>query len=246
SIGKLVQADGGGALAEELRTLNEEYADVEGRVREIDDQVTAIGDDGPTEDEVRDALQKLDPVWDELFPAERERIVRLLIKEAILSANGLDIGVRTNGLRFLATELANGPQTEAAEDGATITVHVPMTFKVRGGRKEIILPPDANTTPDVGPRRPIVVALARAYKWQKLLDTGEAGSIDVLAQKYDVDRSYVSRILNLAGLAPDIVERILRGDEPEGISLRNLQKGPLVCWWRQRQQWLGIKQSNGR
>ncbi len=36
------------------------------------------------------------------------------------------------------------------EDGATVTVHVPMTFKVRGGRKEIILPADANTTPDRG------------------------------------------------------------------------------------------------
>ena len=64
-----------------------------------------FGVGGPTEDEVRDALQKLDPVWDELFPAERERIVKLLLKEAILSADGLDVSVRTNGLRSLTETL---------------------------------------------------------------------------------------------------------------------------------------------
>jgi len=96
-----------------------------------------------------------------------------------------------------------------------------MEFKVRGGRKEIILPPNTerHTTPDVGPQRPLVVALARAFHWQEMLDTGEAGSIGELARACDVDRSYVGRILNLTALAPNIVEAILRWDE-------------------QRQQWL--------
>jgi len=109
-----------------------------------------------------------------------------------------------------------------------------MEFKARGGRKKIILPPDANTTPNVGPQRPLVVALARAFRWQELLDTGETGSIDELARKYDVDRSYVSRILKLTSLAPDIIEAILRGDEPEGISLTKLRKNLPVRWDLQR------------
>ena len=150
-----------GALASELGKLNEEYGETQNRLEEVGHTMEAMGSGGPTEEEVRDALQGLDPVWDELFPAERERIVKLLIKEAILSADGLDIGVRTNGLRSLATELADGAEAKMAADSATVTVHVPMTFKVRCGRKEIFLPPDAHTTRDVGPQWPIVVALAK-------------------------------------------------------------------------------------
>ena len=131
-------------------------------------------------------------------------------------------------------ELEDGQKRSADAGGETIDVHMPMEFKVRGGRKEIILPPDANTTPNVGPQRPLVVALARAYRWQEMLDTGEAGSIDELARKYDVDRSYVGRILKLTSLAPDIAETILAGNEPSGLSLGTLRGGVPVRWGEQR------------
>jgi len=62
--------------------------------------------------------------------------------------------------------------------------------------------------------------------------------LDDLAEHYDVDRSYVSRIIKLAVLAPDIVEAILRGDEPNGISLRKLQKNLPTRWDEQRKRWL--------
>jgi hypothetical protein len=103
-------------------------------------------------------------------------------------------------------------------DGQTLDIRVPMEFKTRSGRKEIIsvgspsgLPPDAATTADVGPRSPLVVALARAYRWQRMLDSGEVGSLDELAKRQGVDRSYVGRIVKLAGLAPDLVDSALRG-----------------------------------
>ena len=86
---------------------------------------------------------------------------------------------------------------------------------------------------DVNPT--LVVALARAYKWQEMLDTGEAGSMGELAQKYDVDRSYVGRILKLTSLAPDIVEALLVGDEPSGLSLATLREGVPLCWGDQRE-----------
>ena len=80
-----------------------------------------------------------------------------------------------------------------------------------------------------------VVALARAYRWQEMLDTRQAGSIDELARKYDVDRSYVGRILKLTSLAPDIVEAILAGNEPSGLSLDTLRGGVPVRWDEQQQ-----------
>jgi hypothetical protein len=201
-------------------------------------EIEACGGDLPGEAEVADALGKLDPVWDELYPGEQHRVVHLLVKEVRVSTDGLLIRLRTNGLRAIVAELDDGQKRPADASGETIDIQVPMEFKVRGGRKEIILPPDAHTTHDVGPQRPLVVALARGFKWQEMLDTGEAGSIAELAGKYDVDRSYVSRILNLTALAPDIVEAILAGNEPSGMSLGTLRRGVLLGWEEQRQEWL--------
>jgi len=79
------------------------------------------------------------------------------------------------------------------------------------------LPPDAATTAEVGPRPPLVVALARVHKWQKMIESGE-----------------------YASLAPDIVEDILRGDEPEGIGLNKLHKDLPVCWKQQRRTWASM------
>ncbi len=78
-------------------------------------------------------------------------------------------------------------------------------------------------------------ALARAYHWQELLDAGRYASVSELARALDVDRSYVGRILRLALLAPDIVEAIVEGREPSGLSLEKLMKGVPVVWEKQRE-----------
>ena len=115
-----------------------------------------------------------------------------------------------------------------------------MTFKVRSGRKEIVLPPDVVTAAEVRPRRPLVVALTRTYKWQQMIDTGDVASLAELAERHDVDRSYVSRIINLAGLAPDIVQAILAGNEPNGLSLRKLMTEGIPVRWDQQREVLGF------
>jgi len=122
------------------------------------------------------------------------------------------------------------------EDGQII-VHIPMTLKVRSGRKEIILP-DA-IVPDESPARkpavqmPLVIAVARAFRWKALLESGRFSSIGELAQAVKMDQSYVGRILRLTLLAPDIIHAILRGEEPSGLSLEKLKSFPLE-WGEQR------------
>ncbi|ABA05203.1 resolvase [Nitrobacter winogradskyi Nb-255] len=61
--------------------------------------------EGLPEADVRDALERLDPIWDELFPAEQARIVQLLVERVDVAVNGLSIRLRTNGLTSLASEL---------------------------------------------------------------------------------------------------------------------------------------------
>jgi hypothetical protein len=61
-----------------------------------------------TEDYVRDALERLDPLWDELFPAEQARIVRLLVERVEVGPAGADIRLRVGGLASLARDLGTG------------------------------------------------------------------------------------------------------------------------------------------
>jgi site-specific DNA recombinase len=61
-------------------------------------------DDGIAEAEVREALLQLDPLWDELFPAEQARIVQLLVERIEIAEDGLDIRLRTDGLAGLVRE----------------------------------------------------------------------------------------------------------------------------------------------
>lgn len=127
------------------------------------------------------------------------------------------------------------PTIRVDDDG--VVVHIPMKFKRRGGRKEIIVP-ENHPAADMGKaktQRPLVVALARAFLWQELLETGKVASIAALAKQLKVDRAYVSRILNLTLLAPDIVRAIMNGDEPSGLSLARLTRPFPVLWEEQRQ-----------
>ena len=121
------------------------------------------------------------------------------------------------------------------EDGA-IVIRIPMAFRKAGGRKEIILPEDAGATepPKPQPQPPVVAALAKAMAWQKMMESGEVKSFEELGKREGVDRTYVRRILRLATLAPDIVEAIIDGTEPSGLSLRALSKNIPLMWDEQR------------
>jgi hypothetical protein len=58
-----------------------------------------------TEADARSALQRLDPLWDELFPAEQARIVTLLVERVDIGTDGLTVRLRLDGLRGLAQEI---------------------------------------------------------------------------------------------------------------------------------------------
>jgi site-specific DNA recombinase len=71
-------------------------------------------DDDITEADARAALQQLDPLWDELFPAEQARIVALLVERVDIGTDGLNVRLRVDGLGGLAREMLAGGIEEAA------------------------------------------------------------------------------------------------------------------------------------
>jgi hypothetical protein len=115
-----------------------------------------------------------------------------------------------------------------------LTVRVPLAVRnPRGGRKLILTPggmaPRGSTTADTT----LVKALARAFRWRRMLETGRYGTIDELAAAERINSSYVSRMLRLTLLAPDIVEAILDGRQPEGMTLPGLMEPFPAEWERQ-------------
>jgi AraC-like DNA-binding protein len=117
---------------------------------------------------------------------------------------------------------------EVACDGRSVTVRVPLAFRRRGGRKQVVTP-EGWTGPVLAPRPAridgtLVKALARAHRWQEMLDSGEYGSIEELARAEKINPSYLARVLRLTLLAPDIVESILdRRHDPERVALEQCQ-----------------------
>jgi hypothetical protein len=97
---------------------------------------------------------------------------------------------------------------ETRLDGSTLVVRIPMRFQRRGGRKRIVAPDSSEIAPTTKPQPDgtLVKALARAWRWQRMLDDGVCASGSEIGDVENISKSYVSRILRLALLAPDIVE----------------------------------------
>jgi hypothetical protein len=142
-----------------------------------------------------------------------------------------------NGQIMLPRRLPTGEGLR--RDGEAIVVHIPARFFRRHGRQMILTPNDASGKPPAIPdaNESLIEALAKAHLWQKQLEAGEYGGVEDLAKAVGVDRTYVGRMLRLTALAPDIVEAVLRGNEPSGMSLRQLQKELPVNWDEQRKKW---------
>ena len=113
-------------------------------------------------------------------------------------------------------------------DGETITVHIPLTFRKRGGRKLVVTPDGAEWAPRPRVDNAMVKALARAFRWRKMLDEGVHATLEDLARAKGVHATYVSRVLRLTLLAPEIVEAILDGRQPAELQLDDLLDGVSV------------------
>jgi hypothetical protein len=119
-----------------------------------------------------------------------------------------------------------------------LTLSIPIQIKRRSGRKLVTLPNGEVAKPrpwDMAPT-PLQLALARGHRWLAMLEAGEAKSLKDIAGREGVDNSYVSRMVNLTTLAPDIVEAILDDALPDNITLFDLAVDPPASWEIQRKR----------
>ena len=117
------------------------------------------------------------------------------------------------------------------EPSATITI--PFKFRKRGGRK-LILTPDGSThspAPRARVDSALLKAVARGFRWKKMLEDGDYQTLDEIAKAENINPSYVSRLLRMTLLAPELVEAVLAGRQPPALTMARAMQ-PFPVEWR--------------
>lgn len=130
----------------------------------------------------------------------------------------------------------NGTADLIAASNGSLTVSLPIKLIRRGKCMAVTLPDGTTVQPrpwDDTPT-PIQQALARGHRWLEMLQSGQAQSLTEVAELEGMDRAYVSRMVNLTTLAPDIVAAILDETLPDHVTLFDLASGTPLLWDEQR------------
>jgi hypothetical protein len=112
----------------------------------------------------------------------------------------------------------------------TVTVHVPIKFRSRGGRNTIISEIGPTSPPSAKTEDALLKALAKAYRWRSQIENGEYASITELAKARGVNDSYACRLLRLTLLSPQIVAEILDARQAPYLALKDITK-PMPAVW---------------
>ena len=136
--------------------------------------------------------------------------------------------------------------TAKLDEGIKLTTFIPVRFVRHKARKVVVEPttPGRMASP-LNPGRPTSVdenlmsALARAFFWQELIDSGRVKNMAELAKAEKVGLARMQKMLKLARLAPDIVEDIARGRQPVGLSLLFFVENPLPNDWNEQRAVIG-------
>ena len=127
----------------------------------------------------------------------------------------------------------------------SITVRVPLAIRHRPGRKTVVTPMTDGVAPIATRTDPALVkALARAFRYQQMLDEGRYATISEMAEAERIERGYLGGLLRLTLLAPDIVSAILDGQQRGSLSLAVLA-GPTAFGWDEQRTALGLAELNG-
>ena len=128
--------------------------------------------------------------------------------------------------------------TRGAPIPDTVTLHVPFRVMKRGGRKEMHLP--EGTTQPRRTDHTLIKALARAFRWKRMLESGAFATIAELAEHEGIAFTYMARLMRLSLLSPELVDAVMDGHQPANITLANLMDPFPANWKEQHALWSDV------
>jgi site-specific DNA recombinase len=168
--------------------------------------------------------------------------VRKVVQRVVVHPDRIEVEVGKQELCAVLTgdRLAstNRPQTERREPapGDVIRLAVEARLKRCGGEMRLVLPSDHDRWAPSHFVSSLLKVLARARTWHEWIVAGEISGKRAIAQRLRLSERYVSRVLECAFLAPDIVESILNGHQPHDLTFAELTRGLPMSWIEQRKQ----------
>ena len=115
----------------------------------------------------------------------------------------------------------------------TIRIVIPLAIRRRNGRPRILPPEGLSREGDRGQDPHVLRAIARAWKWRRRLEAGEAATIRDIAQAEKLSDRFVGRMMRLAYLSPDVLARLVITRDPPAVSLNDLTAAAGVPWEEQ-------------
>ena len=177
---------------------------------------------GIAPDRLRTILHRAAAAADDLNdeqPERRRRLLHRLLHRVTLHTGSIRIEIKRAGLDSLVS--GNGAHLAARPEGL-IDLTVPVALRRRGVEAKLVV--RAAQGEAAAPDRNLIALVAQARRWFDQLAGGEVGSIQEIARRDGIDASDVGRNIQLAFLAPDIVEAILAGCQPVELTARRLRR----------------------
>jgi len=158
--------------------------------------------------------------------------IRPLLSRVVIGEGTVHVAVDPRALR----EALALPEIALADEAYEIVI--PARVTMRGPRLKLVVGSGVDT--GRAPDQVVVRVIARAHDWWSRLQSGEVGSLRELAESAGVTRPYVSQVLRLAFLAPEIVEAILRGEQPVELTAKGLLGRDIPLDWSEQRRRLGF------
>jgi site-specific DNA recombinase len=172
---------------------------------------------------------------------ERRCMLDTLLERVELRESGISLGLQPSAID--GGSHPGGPGTGLPGDGdwtGAVVVELPVQVSRRANGSRIVLGGGEQATSGADPK--LVQLVADAHRWNRMLAEGTVASLRELSDREQLDRSDIGRILNLAYLAPDIVEAILDGRQPVGLTVRKLRRmSELPLDWEAQRRMLGFE-----
>jgi hypothetical protein len=172
--------------------------------------------------------------------SDRYQAIRELISDVHIVEDGIRVVLNRQSIQRrlgIACDEETDQVGHEQEENA-IVLDIPAELRRLGKEKRLIVPTHA---PETNPDRPLIKAIVRAHQWFEMLKSRNVMSITDIARAEKLPRTYISSLLPLVFLAPDITEAILGGRQPMDVTLdRMLKLAPLALVWAAQRQELGI------
>lgn len=174
-------------------------------------------------------MRSLDQVWDELFPGEQERVVEQLVDRLVVGMDHSDLHLRLQGINGLASELRGYAGVEILPDGSVAVVRLAISARRRCGRTRLVSPTVEAGGP-VADADALMIAVARAFRWQEQIESGTVDSVSAMAEREGVDEAFVRRQLRLTLQPPRAIENLARGGDAKRSISEALRRESSEVW----------------